>query len=40
MKHKCLLCPLAHNTINGRYCRAFKCYVQYNPHSNCKTPEQ
>ena len=35
----CLSCPLAHNSINGRYCNKLGCYVEHDKQPKCK-PQQ
>ena len=31
----CAKCPKAHNSLNGRYCRQLKRYVQYTDKPQC-----
>lgn len=32
---QCAACPQAHNSINGRYCRIIKRYVEYDRVPPC-----
>lgn len=39
MNPKCRTCPTAHDSLNGRYCRLLRRYVEYATQAPCITPE-
>lgn len=32
----CVMCPIAYNGLNGRYCNRFHLYVEYSKVPPCK----